>query len=43
MERVRAVAKSITVEPAYFGYSLSVGLYVILSREIYITKVGDSR
>ncbi len=39
MERLRSAARTVTVEPAYFGYSLSVGLYAIVVRELYIAKV----
>ncbi len=32
--------KAISVEPAYFMFALSQGLYLIVSSELYISKVS---
>ena len=36
---VLAIIREISVEPAYFGFALSWGLFAIVSSELYIEKV----
>ncbi len=37
--KTKHVIRTISVEPAYFGFSFGIGLYAIIASELYISKV----